>query len=177
MKPTTSDLEREHVRAALSAIVARNNGLLNPRQILDEARNTDNVLHRYFEWDDSKAGDAYRLAQVGVLVRHVRLTIVRPDPVTREVRFTTTREYQSRPSMRQASGGYESVESILSDEHKRAELLAQVLRELNTYRQRYAELSELQPVWIVVDELTADHAPQSLPANPTGDESRQGAAG
>jgi hypothetical protein len=152
MKATTNDIGRERLRAELHAIVTSNNGVLNPRMVLDRARDPDNPLHGYFEWDDAEASEAYRLAQVGALIRHVRFTVVRADPITRTINVTTTRGYQSRPSMRQRSGGYESIDDILRDAAKRADLLGQVVRELSAYRRRYAELSELDPVWLAVDE-------------------------
>ena len=175
MKATPTDLEREHVRSTLAAIVARDNGILNPRAVLDEARDPENCLHRYFEWDDARAGEAYRLAQVGALVRHVKLTIFRPATETRELTISTTRAFQSRPSQRSKAGGYEPLAAILGDEAKRAELLAQVLRELAAYRSRYAQLSELDVVWLDIDEAQRTYsAPATAPA---GDEPRPGAAG
>ena len=82
MNVTTSDLDREQVRAALAAIVERDHGVLNPRTVLDAARDPGSILHRYFEWNDGDAAEQYRLLQVGSLVRHVRLTIIKPDAVT-----------------------------------------------------------------------------------------------
>lgn len=176
MKARTLDLEREQVRAALAAIVAQTHGVLNPHDVLEVARDPVHVLHRYFEWDDATASEAYRLVQVGALIRHVRFTIVRADPATREVTISTTRGYQSRPTMRTGRGGYESVMAILGNPDKRAELLAQVMAELTAYRRRYAELSELQPVWFALDEARADMGidPSSLAP---GDDARPGAAG
>lgn len=176
MNVTSNDVERERVRAALLAIVASTRGFLNPNVVLDAARDPTHTLHPYFEWDDAVAGESYRLAQVGVLVRHVRLTAVRENEETREIKVTTTRAYQSRPSMRSRAGGYEGIAAILADADKRHELLAQVLRELASYRRRYAELSELQPVWFAVDEAAADLNVSSASA-PSADESRPGAAG
>src|SRR4030095_1966560 len=162
MPTTTLDVERETIRTALLAIVEHNHGVLNPQQIVDTARDPKHVLHGHFEWDDHVASEAYRLAQAGALIRRVRLTIVRTDKASRTVTLSTTRGYQSRPSMRTADGGYEPIDAILADQDKRAERLAHVLNKLSAYRRRYAELSELEPVWIVVDELTAEHSP-SLP--------------
>ncbi len=177
MNATKTDVERETVRMALLAIVERNSGVLNPKLVLDAARDPSHVLHQHFEWDDMKAGEAYRLAQVGALVRRVRLTIVRPATATREVTLSTTRGYQSRLSMRRADGGYETIDAILSDDDKRTELLAQVMRELSAYRKRYAELSELQPVWLAVDEVTSDLS-ADLSSSTHGDgELRPGTAG
>jgi hypothetical protein len=75
------------------------------------------------------------------------------------VKITTTRQFQSRPSQRTATGGYESIEQILEDPDKRVELLLQVMKEIMAYRRRYAELSELDGVWQAVDEVAADLAP------------------
>ena len=170
------DVEADAIRAALLDIVRTNNGVLNPSLVLDVARDPAHVLHSHFEWNDGAAAEAYRLAQVGALVRRVRLTVIRADQATREVTISTTRGYQSRPSMRRAAGGYETIDAILGNHDKRAELLAQVLRDLSSYRQRYAELSELQPVWLAVDEAAADLS-EAISSSVTGDELRPGAAG
>lgn len=177
MTTTITDLEREQVLAALNAIVASHHGVLNQQAVLDAARDPSHVLHPFFDWDDARAGEAYRLLQVNALVRRVRLTVVRQDHTTRAVTITTTRGYQSRPSMRHRDGGYEPVESILSDDEKRRELLAQVLRELASYRKRYADLQELESVWAAVDDVTTDLLSPPSVAPPTDGESRHGAAG
>jgi len=176
MKATVSDLEREQVIAALAAVAAQTHGVLDNRNVLTVASDPAHVLHRYFEWDDAAAGEAYRLAQVGALIRHVRFRTVREDPTTRAVTISTTRGYQSRPSMRHRGGGYEAVTDILAHPDKRAELLAQVLAELTAYRRRYAELSELQPVWFALDEARAELDVETSSPAP-GDETRPGAAG
>jgi hypothetical protein len=77
--------------------------------------------------------------------------------------------------MRRESGGYEAIDAILADHEKRAELLDQVLRELSAYRKRYAELSELETVWLAVDEASREAA-EGSPLTPDG-EARPGAAG
>lgn len=159
MTPTNSDMKKEAIRAALLAIASARDGLLNPSDIVDAARDESSVLHDEFEWDDSAAAEAYRLAQAGALVRRVKLTVMRVDHSARQVRISTTREYQSRPSQRSKDGGYEPVVSIMSDEAKRAELLQQVMRELAAYRKRYAELSELRDVWSAVDDALVMFAP------------------
>jgi hypothetical protein len=175
MKATSTDVTREAIRGALLQVVARNNGVLNPRQVLEVARDPTHILHGHFEWDDTIAGDHYRLAQVSALIRHVRLTVVRQDDASREITISTTRGFQSRPSLRKAAGGYEPIGDILSDTAKRAELLAHVLRELLAYRKRYSELSELQAIWLMVDEVASD-LETSSPPPPTGGDSPHGAA-
>ena len=177
---TTVDYNSEEVRAALTEIAEQHHGVLNGRDILEAARNPEHVLHRFFEWDDPTASEAYRLVQASALIRRVRLSIVRSAEGTRELSILTTRQFQSRPSMRSALGGYEPIEALLSDEEKRSELLTQVLRELNAYRRRYAQLSELEFVWVAVDDALQSHRAaggSSATGAPDVAEPRQGAAG
>lgn len=177
---TTVDYNSEEVRAALAEIAEQHHGVLNGRDIVEAARDAQHVLHRFFEWDDPTASEAYRLVQASALIRRVRLSIVRSADGTRELSITTTRQFQSRPSMRSALGGYEPIEALLSDEEKRSELLGQVLRELNAYRRRYAQLSELEFVWVAVDDALQSHrvaGGSSATGAPDVAEPRQGAAG
>lgn len=175
MKPATADIKTESLRAALYAIAESHAGLINPHVVVDAARDPLSPLHAEFEWDDSEAADLYRLAQAGALVRRMRLTIVRSDAATKDVKLMTTRAYQSRQSQRlgAAGGGYEGIEAIMSDENKRGELLAQVVRELGAYRRRYADLHELQQVWDVLDDAKETFDPlvtssrQSQPSAPS----------
>jgi len=168
MKPATIDIRAEEIRAALGAIAEANGGYLNPAHVVETARDPSHILHNEFSWDDEDAADKYRIAQASALIRRVKFTVIRQSTETKEVRMVTTRAFQSRKSARGADGGYEGVAEIMSDTDKREELLAQVLRELNAYRKRYAELAALSDVWAAIDEAFDLHG--SAP-------SRQGEAG
>lgn len=152
MKPSNNDLRNEQIRAALAAVAAANNNLLNPAQVVQAARDPSSVLHTEFEWDDSEAADMYRLAQAGALVRRVKFTLIREDQEKKTIKLTTTRAYQSRPSQRTPEGGYESVEQIIADKEKRGELIDQVLKELAAYRKRYSDIVALSSVWDAIDD-------------------------
>lgn len=153
MKPKDRDLRTEEIRSALLAIGAAHDGILPPQAIVDAARNSRHVLHDEFLWDDEEAGEAYRLAQAGALVRRVKIEVIKQEENSRHVKVTTTRGFQSRPSQRSQKGGYEAVQDIMRDPGKREELLAQVIKELGAYRKRYAQLSALADVWAAVDSL------------------------
>lgn len=59
----------------LQAIADRHDGHLPPDQVVESARHPLSPLHDYFEWDDAKAGDAYRLQQARALIRSVRIEV------------------------------------------------------------------------------------------------------
>jgi hypothetical protein len=176
--PTIEDLERARVREALYDISRRTEGgVLHPQAVVDAARDVEHPLHRFFTWDDHEAAEHLRLIQAGALIRRVRVVVVRPPSEgPRMVNVSTTRAFQSRPTMRQPGGGYERIEDILADDGKRNELVAQVVRDLVAYRKRYADLSELRAVWISVDDAAAEFAVDPSASAPDAD-ARPGAAG
>lgn len=152
MKPANIDIRQESICAALLEIAEANGGYLNPLHVVEAARDSSHILHSEFDWNDEEAAEKYRIAQAGALIRRVKFTVVRPPEEKKEIQMQTVRIYQSRKSARGSKGGYESVVEIMRDSDKREELLNQVLRELNSYRKRYAELAALSEVWAAIDE-------------------------
>lgn len=62
-------------------------GRLEPDQIINEAVNESSPLHYYFEWDDEKAGAAYRLDQARELIRRVKIIVTYEETEIKTVRY------------------------------------------------------------------------------------------
>lgn len=62
------------VENVIAALARR--GRLTAKNVVDEARDEDSPLHPHFEWDDSIAGEAHRMAQARELIRSVRVSYV-----------------------------------------------------------------------------------------------------
>lgn len=169
IKPTELDLEYGSVAAELAALAAASPGnIVAPEQVVDRARDKASSLHRYFEWDDTRAAAEYRLAQAGAMIRRVKLTIIRPvadDPkvidmaVERAPRLeaSTVRKYVSpqgeRKSKDNPTGGYANIADVLSDPKRMEDLLQTALGELRALREKYSVLSALAGVWEAVDRV------------------------
>lgn len=65
-----SDQQAEAIGPVFSAIEQRD-GALSPRAVVDEARSESSPLHPYFEWDDHRAAQSYRIGQAKTLTRSV----------------------------------------------------------------------------------------------------------
>lgn len=67
----------------ISELMNRNNNKITPNLIVDTARNKKNPLHKYFEWNDSVAGEKWRLQQarlmMGGIVEEIKIEGVRKD--------------------------------------------------------------------------------------------------
>lgn len=151
-------LQSDLAVAAYEALIARHGGRISPADVLDEAKDESSPLHEYFEWDDDEAAERYRLAQASSLIRRWRGSIMRVDEKTKTVVLTTARRVQS-PSLERGNGsrGYVTVEAIMADPAMRSDMIRTVLKELQAYRRRYADLVALSDIWSAIDDAVDLH--------------------
>lgn len=105
----------------------------------------DTPLHNEFEWNDTKAAHSYRLQQA----RHIIncLVVVPEHQAENTVPVRAFFTLSSSPE-------YQSINAILSVEDSHKKLLEQAYRELETFKRKYTALSELKPLFDMVDKLT-----------------------
>lgn len=72
-------------------------GRLTPPIVIETAKKKSSPLHDCFEWDDEKAGHAYRLKQARDLIRSVHVTIIQNDKETTEHVFFHTCDTKNEP--------------------------------------------------------------------------------
>ena len=122
-------------------------GEITPRIVLNDARDEKAVLHPCFEWDDSKAAEAYRLNQASLMIRALVVTVEKTETPT------PTRAYVNVSSMDEKQGRFISVQTALSDEELRAAVLTRAVMELSQFRRKYEDLQELADVFAAVDKV------------------------
>lgn len=163
IEPTAADAERQSVMDAVLKAISDLGGNAGPADVLAAARDPMSPLHPYFTWDDSDAAERFRLMQAGVLLRRVKYHIVRMDHETKQVRINVVRATTSVPADRSktASRSYGETTSVMSNEAKRASVLAGIVRELVALRNKYRTYSELNDVWVVIDDAADQFDPPS----------------
>ena len=118
---------------------------LSPQTLLDASRSEDALLHDEFEWDDEAAAEKYRLEQArGIIVNLKVVPTEKAEP---------TRAFVVIDHSYGKSSGYESVVDVMSDDEKRARLLASAKQELTWFREKYRTLTELAGVMKAIDEV------------------------
>ena len=127
---------------ALREIAAKNGGVLLPEKVVDAARAEEHPLHGSFEWDDSVAGEQYRIHQARNIIR-VNVEVIGPKEKETEARVWVS----LTPDRKEAGGGYREVVSVLSDKEMRAQMLADALAEMRTFEAKYARIKELAAVF------------------------------
>lgn len=117
------------------------NGALTPQLVVDEARTEAHPLHRHFEWDDAKAGEAYRCGQAASLIRRVtirRTSVDGQEAVTRAwVSLTEIDVRQEGDEL--STGKYLPVEVVVSSPDLRPKYEQAMEREWKALYAKYKD--------------------------------------
>lgn len=127
-----------------------NQECLDPKDVVQSARNPTSPLHSAFTWDVEKAASLYNIEQARDLQRGPRkVTVVIDHGTGVERRTVPVPVYASYVA--EGERGYREVAVAVSDfDHNRA-LLDEARRQLAGFRTRYAGLQELQELGRQID--------------------------
>lgn len=135
------------VRDELLQIMVANDGVCNPSQVVEFARNPETQLHSRFEWDDTKAAEDHRLWQARQVIS-LELTVIPGKKRDVEIRL-----FISLSQDRTSEGGYRLITNVLEDPEMRAKMLYEALQDLNRIKVKYGALTELAKVFEAVDNI------------------------
>lgn len=124
--------------SALEAIEKRNHGLLTPKAVINEARDPDSSLHSAFQWDDTIAGENWRLFQARQLITTVRVRV--EDSGEQKYYNATVRVGESHTQ------GYVSRDRVKSDDEIFSQVVSQAAQELIYWRKKYNSIKELRGI-------------------------------
>ena len=134
-------MKDEKIIKELYRLAKDNGGELRPGDVVKAARPKSSPLHKCFQWDDSKAAQAYRLWQARQLIR-VTVEYIGPDdaavPMRVFVSLTSDRKNKG--------GGYRTTLDVMSNRKQREQLLADALAEMELFEEKYSALKELAEV-------------------------------
>ena len=116
----------------LEYISSKNKNKITPTTVVSDAKNTSSPLHNYFEWNDQKASEEYRLQQARTLINHiVEVVVIEGKPSTQRSFFSVT------------NGGGKRVYVTLQKAAATKNYRIQLLNQLITVMQNATELMKL----------------------------------
>lgn len=119
---------------------------LTAETLLDANRPEDAPLHNEFEWDDSIAAEEYRKDQA----RHIIMCLrVAPEEKTVE---------PVRAFFPLGTPIYESVQHIFSVPEKKEALMQRALKELDSFKRKYAALECFKSLFDVIDNISVSNS-------------------
>lgn len=98
------------------------------------------VIHKYIEWDDTRAGKRYRLSQVRSIVNHIYVRIVSTENSMPVRAFFSVKEDEETEPI------YVDIKTTFTDEFTRSQVIGRAKRELDNWRERYAVYNEFKPI-------------------------------
>ena len=143
----------ETVRDELLYLAEKNDGVLNPRDVVDFARRPETHLHSKFTWDDTKAAEEYRLWQARKVIK-LELEIIRNG----DEEVGETNLFISLTDERGSEGGYRLATQVLTDADRRQKLLSDALQEFIRIKAKYQNIKELAGVFKEIEKLQAVEA-------------------
>ena len=156
---------KQNARVSVDAAIAaqemdrvRSKGPLTPVALLKAAKAKRNPLHKCFEWDDTVAGEKYRVQQAGYLIRSLTVTFTTEPKGNEEPKAITVRPYVSlgRGAGNDETSTYLPIEEVANDEDKHNQLVRKVWNQLLVLQQRYETLHEFKAVWGALDQIKQD---------------------
>ena len=126
------------------ASISDDNGL-TPSSVVEAARDPKSPLNPFFEWDDSKAAEAYREDQARALVRIIRVAENEDDEPVRAFISVS------------APGGvsYRSADEVRNSTDLQLVVLRQAERDLEAWERRYRSLKDICDLVTVAREKAA----------------------
>lgn len=117
-------------------------GKVTPQEVLEKARDKNSELHKCFEWDDSIAAEKYRLQQArAIIVNLVYVPKTKEEEPVRCFQITTER------------CTYQPTKQFLVQEDEYQSLLERAKAELESFKRRYATLTELESVFEAIESI------------------------
>ena len=114
---------------------------VSPRDLVEVSRPEDALLHKQFNWNDTKAAEEWRIFQARQLLR----------TITIEHEGQVVKQYYN--VIIKLNGGktqkYYRLETVMSSEELKEKVLVQMLRELRSFKEKYRNHKE---IYELIDE-------------------------
>lgn len=127
----------------LDDLVKEHGGQLRPGQILKAATPKGSPLHGYFEWNDKRAANKYRLSQAGNILRALCIVSISPDVAPMRAYVVESQQ-----------GPYVPSKVVFAEPSRRTAMALKAMVELTAWRRRWQPLAaEMRDVFRSIDDV------------------------
>jgi hypothetical protein len=132
----------------LMRIQAESNGELTPKQVVNSAKNPKSPLHDWFEWDNDKASELYRLTQARTLINQIDIEIKYDgNNKKRQRAFVNVMKMGDNGAFDKSDKVYVSLETALTNDDYRRQTLTKALAEIAYWKEKYESYEELSDIF------------------------------
>jgi len=128
----------------LNEMAKEKNGTVKPREVVKEAEKKSSPLNDYFDWNNSSAGEKYRLYQARNLINSIVVVVKYEDGEKEYKDFVNVNE---SPNDEDVNRTYVTMERAMSEPELRIQVLERALREVEYWEQNYINFKELSKIF------------------------------
>lgn len=123
---------------------------LTAENLLEKAKSESSNLHNLFEWDNTIAGEKFRVIQARLLINEVKILVDDKEIYAFEnVRVNVIDENDEVSSSRK----YKSIAEVMTKDEYRNQMVKSAFENLKYWEQKYKDFSELKPIFVSIDKV------------------------
>lgn len=124
--------------------IEREKGELTSEKVLEEAKKEESVIHNCFIWDDSIAGEKYRLMQASNMINNLTVVIKTSEetPIKAYVKIKT-----------EDKNNYQHIKTVVEDTNSYNYILNKMEKELENLRKRYEAMLNIEDINSIVEKV------------------------
>lgn len=130
---TVANADANKIGKELESIESK--GELTTKKVVEYARNKKSELYKCFEWDDTIAGEKYRLQQAGWVLQSISIIYEEEPKRTTKMFVNIKNENEKRE--------YKNIISVLENDDEYKQLLDKAERDFVSYKEKYQKLLQL----------------------------------
>ena len=132
--------------------VKRNYGL-TADSLLKKASKKSSSLYEFFDWDNSSAGEKWRLHQARGIINEIKIIIGDKEQFAFEIiKLNIVDSTNVKSNNKASSREYKSIVEIMNNDDYRRQLIKKALAEAKYWKERHYELQELKSIFIAISE-------------------------
>ena len=126
---------------------------LTAENLLKKASKKSSSLYDFFDWDNSSAGEKWRLGQARQLINEIKIVVEDKELYAFESVNVIIKDSEvlSNKTGRFGVREYKPIIEIMNNEDYRMQLIHRALAEATYWKERHRELLELNPIFITID--------------------------
>ena len=114
-------------------------GEFTPEQVLEEAGSKKSPIHRFFQWNNTKAARQFRLQQARHLVNHLLIVITIDNEEVGTKAFHSIEVELGDATEKE----YSSFEVVINDPDRKNQIIERALAEVEAWTERWTQYSSV----------------------------------
>jgi len=125
---------------------------LTAESLLKKASKRSSSLYEFFDWDNSSAGDKWRLQQARLLINEIKIVVDDKEWYAFENVSISINDKDVSPKNKFSLREYKPIVEIMDNVDYRNQLIQRALSEARYWRERHSKLVELKSIFYSIDE-------------------------